>query len=392
MLALQEVDRNQPRSHNADLTAVAAEAMGAREHRFVAALAGSPGATWMAATGEEQPDAAAYGVAMLSRASRCSAGRWSGCRAVAGRGPDVVPRPPDARCWCATSRGWRSPPVVETPRGRADRGRTPTCRSSGVERGGSCDRLRRATWPPSPGRWCSSATSTWGRRAGERSPAGGRSSARRRSPLGSRPSSSTTCWRAVTSGRSGEVCSPVDAALGPLRGDRRPGVSRGSGDPVGGVSAGAVGAGSLQRPGGPRRRRDPAESQADGGAPDCTAEPGSIGRRPAPCSARGRGGEPDGEPVTKRQVVEHAGHTFFRGAPPRSEQLVAYPVRRRAGKRTGSRHPSVRSVCSRTCLTRTEPSPCRSSSRCAPSGAQPAPVRNRGARRRRCSSHTRSPG
>jgi endonuclease/exonuclease/phosphatase family metal-dependent hydrolase len=67
VLALQEVDRNQPRSHGHDLTAVAAEAMGADEHRFVAALAGSPGATWEAATGEEQPDAAAYGIALLSR-------------------------------------------------------------------------------------------------------------------------------------------------------------------------------------------------------------------------------------------------------------------------------------------------------------------------------------
>ncbi|MGN6253132.1 MAG: endonuclease/exonuclease/phosphatase family protein [Marmoricola sp.] len=66
VLALQEVDRNQPRSDHADLTAVAAEAMGAPEHRFVAALTGSP-ATWMAADGTEQPDAAAYGIALLSR-------------------------------------------------------------------------------------------------------------------------------------------------------------------------------------------------------------------------------------------------------------------------------------------------------------------------------------
>jgi endonuclease/exonuclease/phosphatase family metal-dependent hydrolase len=67
VLALQEVDRNQPRSHMADLTAIAAEAMGAAEHRFAAAMTGSPGATWVAATGEEQPDAATYGVALLSR-------------------------------------------------------------------------------------------------------------------------------------------------------------------------------------------------------------------------------------------------------------------------------------------------------------------------------------
>jgi endonuclease/exonuclease/phosphatase family metal-dependent hydrolase len=67
VLALQEVDRNLPRSAHADLTGVAAEAMGAVDHRFVAALVGSPGATWTAATGDEQPDSAAYGVALLSR-------------------------------------------------------------------------------------------------------------------------------------------------------------------------------------------------------------------------------------------------------------------------------------------------------------------------------------
>ena len=43
ILALQEVDRDQPRSHLADLTAVAAEAMGAVTHRFAAALSGTPG-------------------------------------------------------------------------------------------------------------------------------------------------------------------------------------------------------------------------------------------------------------------------------------------------------------------------------------------------------------
>ena len=67
VLALQEVDRNQSRSAAADLTALAAAAMGAVEHRFVAALSGIPGATWMAAVGDEQPDSAAYGVALLSR-------------------------------------------------------------------------------------------------------------------------------------------------------------------------------------------------------------------------------------------------------------------------------------------------------------------------------------
>jgi endonuclease/exonuclease/phosphatase family metal-dependent hydrolase len=67
VLALQEVDRDQPRSHSADLTAVAAAAMGAGEHVFVAAISGTPGATWVAATGHEQPGSAAYGIALLSR-------------------------------------------------------------------------------------------------------------------------------------------------------------------------------------------------------------------------------------------------------------------------------------------------------------------------------------
>lgn len=67
ILGLQEVDRDQPRSLGADLTAVAAEAMGAMDSQFVAALSGTPGGTWMAATGDEQPGSASYGIALLSR-------------------------------------------------------------------------------------------------------------------------------------------------------------------------------------------------------------------------------------------------------------------------------------------------------------------------------------
>jgi endonuclease/exonuclease/phosphatase family metal-dependent hydrolase len=67
VLALQEVDCQQARSGHADLTVAAAEAMGAVAHRFVAAISGTPGATWMAATGHEQPGTAGYGIALLSR-------------------------------------------------------------------------------------------------------------------------------------------------------------------------------------------------------------------------------------------------------------------------------------------------------------------------------------
>ena len=52
---------------NADLTAVAAEAMGAVDSRFVAALSGTPGGAWTAATGAERPGSATYGIALLSR-------------------------------------------------------------------------------------------------------------------------------------------------------------------------------------------------------------------------------------------------------------------------------------------------------------------------------------
>ena len=67
VLALQEVDVDQPRSNLVDLTAAAAEAMGTVTHRFVGAIAGTPGASWSAATGDEQPGAAAYGISLLSR-------------------------------------------------------------------------------------------------------------------------------------------------------------------------------------------------------------------------------------------------------------------------------------------------------------------------------------
>lgn len=67
VLALQEVDRNQPRSHFIDLTAVAATAMGARSYRFAPALAGTPGSAWVPALGTEPAGTATYGNALLSR-------------------------------------------------------------------------------------------------------------------------------------------------------------------------------------------------------------------------------------------------------------------------------------------------------------------------------------
>jgi endonuclease/exonuclease/phosphatase family metal-dependent hydrolase len=67
VLALQEVDRAQPRSRGADLTDLAAEAMGAQDWRFVPAITGTPGVQWAPAADDVAPDVPAYGVALLSR-------------------------------------------------------------------------------------------------------------------------------------------------------------------------------------------------------------------------------------------------------------------------------------------------------------------------------------
>lgn len=66
VLALQEVDRSLSRSQHADLSAVAAEAMGARAHRFVPTLAGTPGAMW-SLSGPAHRIGGEYGIALLSR-------------------------------------------------------------------------------------------------------------------------------------------------------------------------------------------------------------------------------------------------------------------------------------------------------------------------------------
>jgi endonuclease/exonuclease/phosphatase family metal-dependent hydrolase len=118
LLGLQEVDRDQPRSQHADLTAIAADAMGAAYHRFVPALCGTPGATWGPATGEEPADSPAYGIAFLSRYEVLG---WRVVhlpqapvpvprRAAGRRRPTLVPDEPRVAVVAE----------VETPRGRID--------------------------------------------------------------------------------------------------------------------------------------------------------------------------------------------------------------------------------------------------------------------------------
>jgi len=67
VLGLQEVDRGQSRSHGIDLTALAADAMGAKEAKFFPALTGTPGEGWHQPRPSDPEDGPAYGNALLSR-------------------------------------------------------------------------------------------------------------------------------------------------------------------------------------------------------------------------------------------------------------------------------------------------------------------------------------
>ena len=67
VLGLQEVDRAQPRSGLLDLTAIAAEAMGAPVHRFAAAVVGTPGETWQPWRSDDDNRHPLYGIALISR-------------------------------------------------------------------------------------------------------------------------------------------------------------------------------------------------------------------------------------------------------------------------------------------------------------------------------------
>ncbi len=68
VVGLQEVDRGQPRSHLADLTAQVADTMDASHWKFVPALVGTPGFDWRAATDDDNDGTeASYGIGLVSR-------------------------------------------------------------------------------------------------------------------------------------------------------------------------------------------------------------------------------------------------------------------------------------------------------------------------------------
>jgi endonuclease/exonuclease/phosphatase family metal-dependent hydrolase len=67
VLGLQEVDRGQPRSGHLDLTALAADAVGTDQHRFVAAVTGTPGESWIPWDDTHDLTHPSYGIALVSR-------------------------------------------------------------------------------------------------------------------------------------------------------------------------------------------------------------------------------------------------------------------------------------------------------------------------------------
>ncbi|SBT41365.1 endonuclease/exonuclease/phosphatase family protein [Micromonospora auratinigra] len=68
VLALQEVDRDQTRSGNLDLTAIAARALDAPAHRFAAAVVGTPGEQFRPLTHDDDGHGEPlYGIGLISR-------------------------------------------------------------------------------------------------------------------------------------------------------------------------------------------------------------------------------------------------------------------------------------------------------------------------------------
>jgi endonuclease/exonuclease/phosphatase family metal-dependent hydrolase len=99
VLAVQEVDRLQPRSGGVDQTALIAGTLGAVDHRFVAAVDGTPGETgWIPSTGDPSTPGAQFGVGLISRTP---VAEWHELRLSPARGryPLPIPSRPPRLIW-----------------------------------------------------------------------------------------------------------------------------------------------------------------------------------------------------------------------------------------------------------------------------------------------------
>ena len=116
VVGLQEVDRGQPRSHSADLTAQVADTMDTAHWKFVPALVGTPGFDWRAATEDDHDGTeAAYGIGLVSRWPVLS---WHVTRlsAASVRSPIVLPGSKQV-VWLKDEPRVGLAAVVETPIG-----------------------------------------------------------------------------------------------------------------------------------------------------------------------------------------------------------------------------------------------------------------------------------
>jgi endonuclease/exonuclease/phosphatase family metal-dependent hydrolase len=99
VLALQEVDRGQPRSGGADQTELVATAAGAAERRFLPLVAGAPGEPgWQGVTDGAAPAGPSYGIALVSRREVTA---WHELRMAPPRGrfPLLIPSRPPRLLW-----------------------------------------------------------------------------------------------------------------------------------------------------------------------------------------------------------------------------------------------------------------------------------------------------
>jgi endonuclease/exonuclease/phosphatase family metal-dependent hydrolase len=116
VLGLQEVDRDQPRSHRLDLSAEAAAAMGG-EGRFAAAIVGTPGETWRPARDSDTAATGpAYGIGLVSR---LPVRRWLVTRLPSApmRSPILVPGPRRKVRWLRDEPRVLIAAVLDTPDG-----------------------------------------------------------------------------------------------------------------------------------------------------------------------------------------------------------------------------------------------------------------------------------